>query len=176
MSGEDAVKVIGSYSEFLSRAERQVRNYADAQDVAQEAFLELVKRPDLNYANPVAAMKRIIHNEGVDLCKKRGRASHEEFVLEQIVAPEPDEELQGMLFVLHRAIDGLPAGYRSIVRDKLDGLGYGEISAKYQISVEAARIRFYRACLVLKEKLIAYDLEDKPPARLPLPLAKSNVA
>ena len=177
MSGEDAKKVEGVYAEVLRRATSLTRDPEDAKDAVQEAYLALVERPPLNYRNPRAALHMIAHRKVIDLSRKRKPAIGDEFILEQIVAPQPDEELQGMISALHMAIGELPIDYRNVVKDKLGGLNYEEIASNYNISIQAARTRFCRATAYLKKKLIAYDLEkieEKEPIRMPLP--KSSVA
>lgn len=174
MSGEDAVRVLSDYSYFLNYAKKKA-SLEDAEDAVQEAFLELVKRPSLNYNYPKTAMTTIVHNEIADLHKKRKRAHREESHLDQIVMPESDDNrLRGLIFSLRREVDELPKNYRCVVSDRLNGLGYNEICAKYGISAASARTRFSRACLFLKEKLVAYDLEKSK--ETPLKILESSVA
>ncbi len=175
MSGEDANKVLGDYSHFLSYAERKA-SHEDAEDAVQEAFLELVKRPSLNYNNPKAAMMRIVHNELLDLRRKSKKTRFEELSFDQIVPRErANNDMSGLVFALYWAIDDLPENQRSVVRDRLDGLSYEEICAKYHISAPSARARFFRACSSLKEKLIAYELKT-PEEKAQMPLLESSVA
>lgn len=69
------------------------------------------------------------------------------------IAEEKYEEDQNLL-LLHRAIDGLPEEYRSVIHDKFfNDLKYEEIAKKYDIPLHTVKNRVTRGKRLIREKI-----------------------
>lgn len=131
------------------------RNRADAEDMAQEAFVKAYVK--LEQYNPEYAFKswilRICANQTKNLFRKRTRRrSAEENRLKQeaIVKDGVDTDYQD----LENALASLPPKYAAPLRLKhMEGLSYEEISSILGIGMSAAKMRVSRAKVQLSEIL-----------------------
>jgi RNA polymerase sigma-70 factor (ECF subfamily) len=138
---------------------RMLGNAAEAQDVAQEAFLRAHRglaefRGDARLSTWLYAivsrlcLNRLAGNE-------RRLARHGEERLAD-ACPGPDQALERgeIEEALHRAIGELPEERRIVVvlRD-VEGLAYEQIAEVLELPVGTVRSRLHRARLDLKEKL-----------------------
>jgi RNA polymerase sigma-70 factor (ECF subfamily) len=141
---------------------RMLGNTAEAQDVAQEAFLRAHRglaefRGDARLSTWLYAivsrlcLNRLAGNE-------RRLARHGEETLARLAdaRPRPDQALERgeIEEALHRAIGELPEERRIVVvlRD-VEGLAYEQIAEVLELPVGTVRSRLHRARLDLKEKL-----------------------
>jgi RNA polymerase sigma-70 factor (ECF subfamily) len=141
---------------------RMLGNAAEAQDVAQEAFLRAHR--GLAEFRGEARLSTWLYAIASRLClnrltrSERRLARHGEETLARLVdgAPGPHQALErGELEeALHRAIGELPEDRRIVVilRD-VEGLAYEEIAEALELPVGTVRSRLHRARLDLKEKL-----------------------
>ena len=141
---------------------RMLGNAAEAQDVAQEAFLRAHR--GLADFRGDARLSTWLYQIVSRLClnrlagSERRLARHGEEALAQVpdARPGPDQALErGELEeALHRAIAELPEERRIVVvlRD-VEGLAYEEIAEVLELPVGTVRSRLHRARLDLKEKL-----------------------
>jgi RNA polymerase sigma-70 factor (ECF subfamily) len=141
---------------------RMLGSPAEAQDVAQEAFLRAHRglaefRGDARLSTWLyAIVSRLCLNRLAG--SERRLARHGEEALSRLVdaRPGPDQALErGELEeALHRAIGELPEERRIVVvlRD-VEGLAYEEIAEVLDLPVGTVRSRLHRARLDLKEKL-----------------------
>jgi len=141
---------------------RMLGNAAEAQDVAQEAFLRAHR--GLAEFRGDARLSTWLHAIVSRLClnrlagSERRLARHGEEALARLAddRPGPDQALErGELEeALHRAIGELPEERRIVVvlRD-VEGLAYEEIAEVLELPVGTVRSRLHRARLDLKEKL-----------------------
>jgi len=141
---------------------RMLGNAAEAQDVAQEAFLRAHR--GLADFRGAARLSTWLYQIVSRLClnrlagSERRLARHGEEALARVpdARPGPDQALErGELEeALHRAIAELPEERRIVVvlRD-VEGLAYEEIAEVLELPVGTVRSRLHRARLDLKEKL-----------------------
>jgi RNA polymerase sigma-70 factor, ECF subfamily len=141
---------------------RMLGNAAEAQDVAQEAFLRAHRglaefRGDARLSTWLyAIVSRLCLNRLAG--SERRLARHGEETLARLIdaRPGPDQAVErGELEeALHRAIAELPDERRIVVvlRD-VEGLAYEEIAQVLELPVGTVRSRLHRARLDLKEKL-----------------------
>jgi RNA polymerase sigma-70 factor (ECF subfamily) len=141
---------------------RMLGNPADAQDVAQEAFLRAHRglaefRGDARLSTWLyAIVSRLCLNRLAGSERRLNRQGEETLAQLPDAAPGPDQALErGELEeALHRAIAELPDERRIVVvlRD-VEGLAYEEIAEVLDLPVGTVRSRLHRARLDLKEKL-----------------------
>ncbi len=163
---------------IFSMARRMVNNEKDAEDVAQEVFLQVVRR--LPTFRGESAFPTWLHRVTVNaaLAHRRRQAVREDVhcanplddVLEggarprsdrpQVGAPEEqlmDREQQQLI---DRAIAGLPVTYRSVfVLAEVEGLSYAEVAGRMGLSVQAVKSRLHRARLLLRDRLAPHFAE-----------------
>lgn len=114
-----------------------------AQDVAQEAFVRLV-RDDVR--GPVPALKAWLFRVAANLVRDRYRVSENRRRLLEIhpVAPEPTPDAQRTLereetvARVRRVLDGLPERDRTLLLMREEGFSYGEIAE--EIGVQASSV------------------------------------
>jgi RNA polymerase sigma-70 factor (ECF subfamily) len=141
---------------------RMLGNAAEAQDVAQEAFLRAHRglaefRGDARLSTWLyAIVSRLCLNRLAGSERRLARHGEETLARLPDTGPGPDQALErGELEeALHRAIAELPDERRIVVvlRD-VEGLAYEEIAEVLELPVGTVRSRLHRARLDLKEKL-----------------------
>ena len=141
---------------------RMLGNAAEAQDVAQEAFLRAHRglaefRGDARLSTWLyAIVSRLCLNRLAGGERRLARDGEEALSRIADARPGPDQTLeQGEIEeALHRAIGELPEERRIVVvlRD-VEGLAYEEIADVLELPVGTVRSRLHRARLDLKEKL-----------------------
>ncbi len=143
-------------------AVRMLGDAAEAQDVAQEAFLRAHRglaefRGDARLSTWLyAIVSRLCLNRLAGSERRLARQGEETLARLADASPGPDQALErGELEeALHRAIGELPEERRIVVvlRD-VEGLAYEEIAEVLELPVGTVRSRLHRARLDLKEKL-----------------------
>jgi RNA polymerase sigma factor (sigma-70 family) len=157
---------------LLSFILRRVRDAAEAEDVLQEAFYELVASYRL--MQPVeqagAWLMRVARNRIIDRFRKRrpqllsdivpqGEAA--ESVLDQLLPPVdqgPDAQLLRALLLqeLERALEELPPEQRRVfVAHELEGASFKELSARWNVGINTLLARKRYAVLRLRARLAA---------------------
>ena len=141
---------------------RMLGNAAEAQDVAQEAFLRAHRgladfRGDARLSTWLySIVSRLCLNRLAGSERRLARHGDETLARLADASPRPDQALErGELEeALHRAITELPEERRIVVvlRD-VEGLAYEEIAEVLTLPVGTVRSRLHRARLDLKEKL-----------------------
>jgi RNA polymerase sigma-70 factor (ECF subfamily) len=141
---------------------RMLGNAAEAQDVAQEAFLRAHRglaefRGDARLSTWLyAIVSRLCLNRLAGTERRLARHGEETLARLPDTGPGPDQAFErGELEeALHRAIAELPDERRIVVvlRD-VEGLAYEEIAEVLELPVGTVRSRLHRARLDLKEKL-----------------------
>ena len=134
---------------------RRVGNAADAEELAQQTFLQLHRaRRDFTPGRAVRPwIMTIAANLARDLLRRRGRR-HEER-LEPETAAAMADPAQGLVDELVRAaVSALPAPLRAAVElHWFDGLSYEEIGARRGASPGAVRGRAHRGYLALRQAM-----------------------
>ena len=141
---------------------RMLGNAAEAQDVAQEAFLRAHRglaefRGDARLSTWLyAIVSRLCLNRLAGSERRLTRHGEETLARLPDARPGPDQTLERdeLEEALHRAIGELPEERRVVVvlRD-VEGLAYEEIAEVLELPVGTVRSRLHRARLDLKEKL-----------------------
>ncbi|MFQ6044624.1 MAG: RNA polymerase sigma factor, partial [Candidatus Poribacteria bacterium] len=140
-----------------------VGNFADAQDLAQEAFVQAYL--DLHQLREPDKFANWLYRVTTNVCKMWLRKrkpdvdsletiSPTEFIS---ALPSPQElvEREELQLMVRRAIDSLSGKNRlTITLYYMDGLSYQEISDFLDVPVSTIKSRLHKARLQLKEKLI----------------------
>ncbi len=156
------------YLEFGPRvyrmARRMVSNETDAEDVAQDVFMQVVRK--LPTFRGDSAFPTWLHRVTVNaaLAHRRKRALRDETqvseplddVRDAHTLVGPDEQLLNSeeRLLIERGIAALPELYRNVlVLSDIEGLPNADIGAALSISVAAVKSRLHRARLLLRDKL-----------------------
>jgi RNA polymerase sigma factor (sigma-70 family) len=151
---------------------KRVKDEADAEDILQDAFYELVET--YRMMKPVeqigAWLFRVARNRIIDLFRKRkpeileseiaGMAADGETLSFEDLLPSPDAGPEAayarsvLLDELDAAIDELPDEQREVfVAHELEGRGFKELASESGVSVNTLLSRKHYAVLHLRERL-----------------------
>lgn len=147
---------------ILRRFRRRGLSTAEAEDLAQEAFLKLLNAPPEDLREPKAYLARVAEHVFIDRIRRARRA--------QAVTPSgapPSEEVadarpsaEAALIAreeeeaLDRALAELPPRCREVLKlHKFEGLSYAEISAKMGISRNTVMVHMVKGLGVLRRRL-----------------------
>jgi len=146
------------YKAMYNTSLRIINNTQEAEDIMQEAFLSAFEKID-HYKEEVsfgAWLKRIVVNKSLDSLRKK----HFEFEdiesqpLMHAAAEEPEDEVPYDPGLIRKAVEQLPAGYRTILTLYLfEGYDHEEIAGIIGISNATSRSQYFRARQKLKELL-----------------------
>ena len=147
---------------LLQHVQRQLRNRADAEDTAAEAFCQILAArvdPD-SIEQPRAYLSTIARRLIFDRHRRRRleQAYLERLMLlPEALAPSPEEThlLLEALHAIDRCLAGLPLVVKkACLMSQLDGLSYVEIARRLEVSVITVKKHAVRAlthCLLLIE-------------------------
>ena len=156
---------------------RMTGNVAEAEDLAQEAFLQLYRK--VATFRGESAFSTWLHRLSVNVVlmhlRKKGLP---EVSLEQTLDPNPDEgpkkeigtadlALKGAIdrVNLERAIARLSPGYRTIfVLHDVEGYEHNEIAEMMGCSIGNSKSQLHKARLKLRE-ILRLQIAEKPPRR-----------
>ncbi len=146
---------------------RMVSNTAEAEDLAQEAFLQLFRK--IHTFRGESAFSTWLHRLAVNVVLMRLRKkSLPETSLEEVTEPDeetggprrdvgaPDPTLVGSIdrLNLERAIDQLPPGYKQVfVLHDVQGYEHNEIARMMGCSIGNSKSQLHKARLRLRELL-----------------------
>jgi len=154
--------VISHQHRVFGVALRMLGNAAEAEEVAQEAFLRAHRA--IGSFRGEAKLSTWLYGIASRLCLNRlaggerrlvrGGEAELERLAESGADPAADLERSEVEQALHRAIAELPEERRIVVvlRD-LEGLSYEEIAAALELELGTVRSRLHRARMDLKDKL-----------------------
>jgi len=158
-------------SRIYSIARKMVRNESDAEDVAQDVFLQVVRKlPDFRGDSAVPTwLHRVTVNAALALRRKQAtRAVHEacvsvagEFEGETAEPATPllNRETQQLI---EEAIASLPEMYREVfVLSDVEGLPNADIAEQLELSLPAVKSRLHRARSLLRT-LLAPHFDEFP--------------
>lgn len=143
------------HSRAINIAYALLSNLADAEDAAQEAFLNIYRKlQDFRMEASFSTwLYRIVVNSSYDLMRKRKvkQVPLDEVLLELVPAVlDQSDYLKEQ--TVKAALDNLPFQYRSaIVLREMEGLSYEEIAKILNISMGTVESRIFRARQILKE-------------------------
>lgn len=153
---------------------RMVGNTAEAEDLAQEAFLQLFRK--ISTFRGESAFSTWLHRLAVNVVlMKLRRKSGTEASLEEITEPDdesggprrdfggPDLRLSGSIdrLNLQRAVDQLPPGYKAVfVLHDVQGYEHNEIAGIMDCSIGNSKSQLHKARMRLRE-LLHEELRSK---------------
>jgi len=146
-------------------AYRVLGDYAEAEDVTQEAFVRAWRGLSgfRGQARFTTWLYRIVHN----LCLNRLPGLRRELLqvelLEEVLddpAPSPPDlfEARERVAFLHAELDRLPEKYRLVLTLRyLQGLSYAEIAAALDVPMGTVKTHLHRARRLLREQLRQWE-------------------
>ena len=152
---------------------RMVGNVAEAEDLTQEAFLQLHRK--IATFRGDSAFSTWLHRLAINVVLMHLRRKGLSLVsLDEAMDPAPDDGpgrsfgapdlmLTGSIdrLALQRAIDDLPAGYRLIfVLHDIEGYEHNEIAAMLDCSIGNSKSQLHKARLKLRDALRAYPRQE----------------
>jgi RNA polymerase sigma-70 factor (ECF subfamily) len=153
---------------------RMVGNVAEAEDLTQEAFLQLHRK--IATFRGDSAFSTWLHRLAINVVlmhlRKRGLSL---ISLDEAMEPTPEEgpgrsfgssdlTLSGAIdrLALERAVADLPAGYRLIfVLHDIEGYEHNEIAAMLDCSIGNSKSQLHKARLKLRGALRAYPRQEE---------------
>lgn len=150
-----------------------LRNESEVEDAMQQAWLQAYVHLGEFAGNAAFStwLVRIAANEALQRLRRRSRMTavpddpEEETVDTHADDPEERAASREAVRLVERAVDKLPAHYRSVfmLRD-IEGLSTAETAAALGIGEEAAKVRLHRARALLRETLSETVDEAAPEA------------
>lgn len=162
-----------------------IRDYHQAEDLAQETFLRVFKNAD-RYT-PKSYFKNWLYKIASNLCKNkiRDRKRHGLTSLDNLITDEDDKPISSAVLTDHsqvpdflyeekeqkrlikQAIDKLPKNQKlAIIMVTYQNLRYDEISYALDCSLSAVKSLIYRARQNLKEILIELGVKESSDAKV----------
>lgn len=133
------------------------RSASDAEDLTQEAFLRVLRRPDLFRGGKFTSwLYRIALNLARDLGRrKKAVALEREDAAPCALAGPPEQAAQAEAAeMVRRALERLPDAQKTaIVLSRYEGLSYEEIAEIEECSVDAVKQRVRRGLMALSDDL-----------------------
>jgi RNA polymerase sigma-70 factor, ECF subfamily len=152
---------------------RMVGNVTEAEDLTQEAFLQLHRK--IATFRGDSAFSTWLHRLAINVVLMQLRKKGLSLIsLDEAMEPAPEERpgrsfgapdlnLSGAIdrLTLQRAIDSLPAGYRLIfVLHDIEGFEHNEIAAMLDCSVGNSKSQLHKARLKLRDELRTHPQEE----------------
>src|SRR5262245_82670 len=163
----DAVRVImQAHNRRLYRIARAIAgNDSEAEDIVQEAYVSAFSRLDGFRGDAALStwLSRIVINEALGRGRKKLRASGEKRSDAKIIRfpvntshddPERTMAQRQILQLVERAVDALPAIYRSVFIARLiEGLSIEETAELLGVRPETVKTRLHRARLLVRREI-----------------------
>ena len=145
---------------------RMVGNVAEAEDLTQEAFLQLHRK--IGTFRGDSAFSTWLHRLAINVVLMQLRKKGLSLIsLDEAMEPAPEEgpgrsfgapdlTLSGAIdrLALQRAVDGLPTGYRLIfILHDVEGFEHNEIAAMLDCSIGNSKSQLHKARLKLRDAL-----------------------
>jgi RNA polymerase sigma-70 factor (ECF subfamily) len=152
---------------------RMVGNVAEAEDLTQEAFLQLHRK--IATFRGDSAFSTWLHRLAINVVLMHLRRKGLSLIsLDEAMEPAPDEGpgrsfgapdlmLTGSIdrLALQRAIDDLPAGYRLIfMLHDIEGYEHNEIAGMLDCSIGNSKSQLHKARLKLRDALRTHPIEE----------------
>jgi RNA polymerase sigma-70 factor, ECF subfamily len=154
---------------------RMVGNIAEAEDLTQEAFLQLHRK--IGTFRGDSAFSTWLHRLAINVVLMQLRKKGLSLIsLDEAMEPAPEEgpgrsfgapdlTLTGAIdrLALERAVADLPAGYRLIfILHDVEGYEHNEIAAMLDCSIGNSKSQLHKARLKLRDALRAHSSEEAP--------------
>jgi RNA polymerase sigma-70 factor (ECF subfamily) len=153
---------------------RMVGNVAEAEDLTQEAFLQLHRK--IATFRGDSAFSTWLHRLAINVVLMHLRKKNLSLVsLDEAMEPSPDEgpgrsfgaadlNLAGSIdrLALEHAVADLPAGYRLIfILHDIEGYEHNEIASMLDCSIGNSKSQLHKARLKLRDALCAYPRQEE---------------
>jgi len=153
---------------------RMVGNAAEAEDLAQEAFLQLHRK--IATFRGDSAFSTWLHRLSINVVLMHLRKKNLALVsLDEVMEPSPEEgpgrsfgaadlNLAGSIdrLALENAVADLPAGYRLIfILHDIEGYEHNEIASMLDCSIGNSKSQLHKARLKLRDALCAYPRQEE---------------
>jgi len=153
---------------------RMVGNVAEAEDLAQEAFLQLHRK--IATFRGDSAFSTWLHRLSINVVLMHLRKKNLALVsLDEVMEPSPEEgpgrsfgatdlNLAGSIdrLALENAVADLPAGYRLIfILHDIEGYEHNEIASMLDCSIGNSKSQLHKARLKLRDALCAYPRQEE---------------
>ena len=156
-----------AFQRLYERHWKAVYNYAwlltrsvpDAEDVTQECFLALIRKPasfDHTRAQLRTWLIAVVRRQHLGRCRSSGRESGSSELDRILIAPGLDEDLirAERADAVHQALTALPAAQQeALYLFEFEGLSLSEVAGILEIETNAVKARLYRAREQLKQLL-----------------------
>lgn len=178
------------YHELIRPHERSVylmalsymKNEADAEDVAQEAFLKAFRHLSsfraqakfstwlisiaLNEARSRLRKQSVIRMESLDEPPEDNKSISPAFLRDWREIPSDTIEREEVRKLIQRAVEALPESYRRVfvLRD-VEELDTNETAQALSISISSVKVRLHRARLMLQKQLAPQLKAVDPPSK-----------
>lgn len=153
------------YPRVFGVALRVTGNREDAEEIAQDVFLRLHRRPLDHDANVAGWLYRVVTNDALNLLRSRRRRLgwlHRFARSEpnQAEVPDPAELFAGQEDAqqVRRALARLPEKQRAVLALRAEGLSYAEVADALEMRVSSVGTTLARAERALRT---AYDQESR---------------
>ncbi|WP_240470814.1 RNA polymerase sigma factor SigE [Haematomicrobium sanguinis] len=159
-TGEEIVRQHGA--QVMRLAYRLTGNKHDAEDLAQEAFVRVIKSLDTFQPGTMGGwLHRITTNLFLDQARRKSRirfdallASDDSRLSTDVGGPERSYELNNLDRDIIQALAELQPEYRAaVVLSDLEGFSYDEVATMLGIKLGTVRSRIHRGRVQLREKL-----------------------
>ena len=155
---------------------RMVGNVAEAEDLTQEAFLQLHRK--IGTFRGVSAFSTWLHRLAINIVLMQLRKKGLTLIsLDEAMEPAPEEgpgrsfgapdlTLSGAIdrLALERAVAGLPAGYRLVfILHDVEGFEHNEIAAMLDCSIGNSKSQLHKARLKLRDALRTNPRQEARP-------------
>jgi RNA polymerase sigma-70 factor (ECF subfamily) len=166
MDSDSFLQLFDEHHQPLFRfAYRMTGSVADAEDVVQECFLELL-RPGCSYdpkRTPIRTyLFGVVRNQSLKRLAKGGASDEDAQQVWNGRSPEGEVLRTEMEYVVARAVGQLPEGQReALILAHYEQMPLAEIAQVMGIEVTAVKSRLQRARGQLKETLTAYAVSPE---------------
>lgn len=156
------------HSPLFRFAYRLAGSVADAEDIVQECFLELLRPTsayDARRTSPRTYLFGVVRNQFLKRLRKGDLAAPREMIIGHVRSPEREVLQAEMEDAVARAVMQLPETQREVlILAHYEQLPIAEIAKVMDLEVTAVKSRLQRARAGLKETLAAYapGMERKP--------------
>ncbi len=151
--------LLENHRAFLGFLERRLGDRALAEDILQDAFIKVVKRPEMAPADEgvVRWFYRTLRNATIDRFRRQGSANRalEAFAREMESRDEPDGEVEAEICAcVGRLAKTLKPEYAEAIQAiEMNGEAVKDFAEKHGLSANNASVRVHRAREALKKRV-----------------------
>lgn len=167
---DDSLGGLLVHQDFVRRVAHELaRDPAEAEDLAQEAWLRALRRPPGPVQSARGWLRKLVFHVSCNRWRRsRARAEAEASLEPAPAVPTPDEIVarEQQRSLVRDALDALPAHFREVLALRfLDGLATETIARRLGVSIETVRSRRRRGLALLRARLGVFRGEGAAPER-----------